>query len=60
MKKIFPIAQALLRFSLGAGFILPVLDRIGILGPPGNVHVTWGNWTNFVDYTHSLCSCHKP
>jgi len=54
MKNIFPKAQALLRFSLGAGFILPVLDRIGLLGAPGNVHVTWGNWTNFVDYTHSL------
>lgn len=54
MKNIFPKAQTLLRLSLGAGFILPVLDRIGLLGAPGNVHVTWGNWTNFVDYTHSL------
>jgi putative oxidoreductase len=54
MKKIFPKAQALLRFSLGAGFILPVFDRIGFLGAPGSVYVTWGNWTNFVNYTHSL------
>src|SRR5436305_7349904 len=53
-KKIFPMAHALLRFSLGTGFILPVLDRIGVLGAPGNVHVTWGNWTNFVHYTHRL------
>ena len=54
MKKVFPAALLLLRFSLGIGFILPVLDRIGFLGPPGNVHVSWGNWTNFVKYTHSL------
>jgi uncharacterized membrane protein YphA (DoxX/SURF4 family) len=54
MKKIFPKAQTLLRFSLGAGFILPVMDRFGLLGAPGNVHVSWGNWTNFVNYTHSL------
>ena len=54
MKKIFPTARTLLRFSLGIGFLLPVLDRIGFLGPPGNVHVTWGNWTNFVQYTHRL------
>jgi uncharacterized membrane protein YphA (DoxX/SURF4 family) len=54
MKKIFSKAQVLLRFSLGTGFLLPVLDRIGLLGAPGNVHVSWGNWTNFVRYTHSL------
>ncbi len=54
MKKIFPKAQILLRFSLGAGFLLPVLDRMGLLGAPGNVHVTWGNWTNFVNYTNRL------
>ena len=54
MKKFFPAALLLLRFSLGIGFILPVLDRVGFLGPPGNVHVSWGNWTNFVKYTHSL------
>ena len=54
MKKIFPIAQLLLRFSLGIGFILPVLDRIGFLGAPGNTDVAWGNWTNFVSYTHTL------
>ncbi|HWJ27176.1 MAG TPA: hypothetical protein VNS32_11580, partial [Flavisolibacter sp.] len=54
MKKIFPTAKTLLRFALGAGFILPVLDRIGFLGAPGNAHVTWGNWANFVNYTHRL------
>ncbi len=54
MKKIFPTAQLLLRFALGAGFILPVLDRIGFLGVPGSANVSWGNWANFVAYAHNL------
>lgn len=54
MKKIFPTAQILLRFALGAGFILPVLDRIGFLGAPGSANVSWGNWTNFVGYANNL------
>lgn len=54
MKRNFSKAQLLLRFALGAGFLLPVLDRLGLLGAPGNIHVTWGNWSNFVTYTHSL------
>lgn len=47
-------AQFLLRLALGIGFILPVLDRIGLIGAPGSSGVAWGNWSNFTDYTHSL------
>lgn len=47
-------AQLYLRLALGIGFILPVLDRVGYLGAPGSANVGWGNWTNFVTYTHSL------
>lgn len=54
MKKVFPTAQTLLRFALGAGFILPVLDRIGFLGAPGSSNVSWGNWANFVSYANNL------
>ncbi|MEH6305930.1 DoxX family protein [Olivibacter sp. CPCC 100613] len=54
MKKIHPLAQLLLRLSLGIGFILPVLDRIGYLGAPGAANVAWGDWTHFVRYTHTL------
>ncbi|MBD1423988.1 DoxX family membrane protein [Sphingobacterium arenae] len=54
MKKMFPTAQILLRFALGVGFILPVLDRIGFLGAPGSANVSWGNWANFVAYTNTL------
>lgn len=54
MEKIFPAAQTLLRFALGAGFILPVLDRIGLLGAAGSANVSWGNWANFVVYANNL------
>ncbi len=48
------IPQLFLRLSLGIGFILPVLDRFGLLGAPGEPNVGWGNWHNFVVYTNSL------
>lgn len=54
MKNISIAAQTLLRLSLGAGFILPVLDRIGFLGAPGSPNVSWGSWDNFVTYANSL------
>jgi len=53
-EKYFVSAQLLLRYALGLGFLFPVLDRVGLLGAPGNVNVTWGNWSNFVIYTHRL------
>jgi uncharacterized membrane protein YphA (DoxX/SURF4 family) len=46
--------QLYLRLALGIGFILPVMDRLGMLGLPGSPNVGWGNWSNFTDYTHSL------
>ncbi|PIF46460.1 DoxX-like protein [Chryseobacterium sp. 52] len=47
------IGQILLRLALGAGFLLPVMDRLGVLGPPGS-GPTWGDWKHFVDYTNIL------
>lgn len=54
MKNFHPIAQILLRYAIGIGFLLPVLDRVGFFGPAGQNNVAWGNWTNFIDYTHLL------
>jgi uncharacterized membrane protein YphA (DoxX/SURF4 family) len=54
MKDTSSIAQLFLRLALGIGFILPVMDRLGILGQPGEANVSWGSWGNFVDYTNSL------
>lgn len=54
MKNTTSYAQLFLRLALGVGFILPVLDRLGVLGAPGTPNVGWGNWDNFITYTHSL------
>lgn len=60
MKKDSLTAQILLRFALGVGFLLPVLDRIGILGEPGSANVSWGNWSNFAIYANSLMPYFSP
>ena len=54
MNKESAIPQLFLRFALGIGFILPVMDRLGMLGPVGQNNVGWGNWENFVAYTNVL------
>jgi hypothetical protein len=54
MKNSSGIAQLVLRVALGLGFILPVLDRLGVLGPKGSTGVAWGDWKHFVDYTNTL------
>jgi len=46
--------QFFLRLALGAGFLLPVMDRLGLFGANGTPGVTWGDWPHFVDYTHTL------
>jgi len=54
MKSASGIAQLILRLALGVGFLLPVMDRLGFMGPNGTSGVTWGDWKHFVDYTHTL------
>lgn len=54
MERIYPIVQLLLRCSLGIGFLLPVLDRLGYFGAPGDANVVWGDWASFAAYTHQL------
>jgi putative oxidoreductase len=54
MKKHVVYAQLYLRLALGIGFIYPVLDRIGWLGPAGQHNVGWGNWDSFLTYVHVL------
>ncbi len=60
MKNTSGIAQLFLRLALGIGFILPVMDRLGFLGPPGTGKVNWGDWAHFIDYTHSLMPYLSP
>jgi len=54
MKNASGIAQLILRLALGVGFILPVMDRLGLMGPHGTAGVTWGDLSHFIDYTNTL------
>lgn len=54
MKNASGIGQLILRLALGIGFLMPVMDRMGLMGPYGANGVTWGDWKHFVDYTHTL------
>ena len=54
MKNSFKVPQLLLRITLGVGFLTPVLDRLGFLGPFGTRNIEWGNWDNFINYTGTL------
>src|ERR1700710_1469878 len=47
-------ATLLLRAGLGLGFLSAVADRFGLWGAFGQPNVEWGNYSRFLDYTHSL------
>jgi uncharacterized membrane protein YphA (DoxX/SURF4 family) len=44
----------LLRLGLGVGFLSAVADRLGLWGPFGRPNVEWGNFSRFLEYTHTL------
>ena len=48
------VPQLYLRLALGLGFLIPVVDRMGWLGPAGKYGISWGNLENFIAYTHTL------
>lgn len=54
MKNTSGIAQLFLRLALGVGFLMPVMDRLGLMGPYGSGTAAWGDWEHFVDYTNKL------
>lgn len=47
-------ATLLLRIGLSVGFLSAVADRLGLWGPVGQPNVEWGNFSRFLDYTHTL------
>jgi uncharacterized membrane protein YphA (DoxX/SURF4 family) len=47
-------ASLLLRIGLGVGFLSAVADRLGLWGPFGQPNVEWGNFSRFLEYTHTL------
>ena len=54
MRNTSGIPQLVLRLALGLGFLFPVMDRLGFPGGPGSPDAAWGNWSHFLDYSHSL------
>lgn len=54
MKNSFKKPQLFLRLALGIGFLTPVADRLGFLGPFGVPNIEWGNWDSFINYTGTL------
>lgn len=50
----FRVPQFYLRLALGLGFLIPVADRLGWIGPAGQKGISWGNWESFVAYTNIL------
>lgn len=53
MNNIVGIGQLLLRLSIAVSFLMAVMDRLGLLGPPGS-GTAWGDWKHFIDYTNTL------
>ena len=49
-----PISSLLLRIGLGVGFLSAVADRLGLWGAFGQPNVEWGNFSRFLEYTHTL------
>jgi len=47
-------ATMLLRIGLGVGFLSAVADRLGLWGAFGQPNVEWGNFSRFLEYTHTL------
>jgi len=47
-------SSVLLRVALAVGFLSAVADRFGLWGPFGEPNVDWGNFSRFLEYTHSI------
>src|ERR1041384_3527446 len=48
------LSSVVLRYGLGLGFLSAVADRFGLWGPFGQPNVEWGNFSRFLEYTHTL------
>ncbi len=52
--KLASYSTLLLRIGLGLGFLSAVADRLGLWGAFGKPNVEWGNFSRFLEYTHTL------
>lgn len=48
------VSSVVLRLGLGLGFLSAVADRLGLWGAFGQPNVEWGNFSRFLEYTHTL------
>src|SRR6476646_7581755 len=48
------LSSVVLRYGLGIGFWSAVADRFGLWGAFGQPNVEWGNFSRFLEYTHTL------
>jgi uncharacterized membrane protein YphA (DoxX/SURF4 family) len=48
------LGSVVLRCGLGVGFLSAVADRFGLWGAFGQPNVEWGNFSRFLEYTHTL------
>ena len=48
------LSSVVLRLGLGIGFLSAVADRFGLWGAFGQPNVEWGNFSRFLEYTHTL------
>jgi uncharacterized membrane protein YphA (DoxX/SURF4 family) len=47
-------SSVVLRYALGLGFLSAVADRFGLWGAFGQPNGDWGNFSRFLEYTHTL------
>lgn len=53
-RRAWAAATVFARLGLAAGFLSAVADRFGLWGARGTGNVAWGEYDNFVAYTHDL------
>jgi quercetin dioxygenase-like cupin family protein/uncharacterized membrane protein YphA (DoxX/SURF4 family) len=50
------LPQFYLRLAIGSAYLWEVADRLGVLGPHGQPHVGWGDWSHFIAYAQQVMS----
>lgn len=48
------VVVAIARILLAVSFLGSVADRLGLFGPSGTAGVSWGSFSNFVEYTRDV------
>lgn len=54
MKLMEQLSTLFVRLAVGVSFLSAVGDRLGVWGPFGQPHVSWGDFSHFLTYTAKL------